>query len=55
MLRLLVTGLSNAEVAERLFVSLNTVKTHVKNIFAKLEVQSRVQAVRRAGELGIRE
>ena len=53
MLQLLTAGLSNQEIAERLIVSLNTIKTHVKNIYAKLGVESRTQAIARARQLGI--
>ncbi len=45
VLQLLSEGLSNAEIAERLFVSLNTIKTHTSKIFEKLEVKRRTQAV----------
>ena len=41
MLRLLVTGLSNPEIAEALVVSINTVKTQVRSIYRKLNVKSR--------------
>ena len=51
--KLIAGDLSNQEIADKLFVSLNTVKTHIKNIFLKLEVDSRVQAVNKAKELGI--
>ncbi len=51
--KLIAEDLSNQEIADKLFVSLNTVKTHIKNIFLKLEVDSRVQAVNKAKELGI--
>lgn len=53
ILQSLAAGKSNQEIADGLFVSLNTVKTHLKNIYAKLEVASRVQAVVRARELGL--
>ncbi|MCC6457749.1 MAG: hypothetical protein IT328_22530 [Caldilineaceae bacterium] len=44
VLRLLATDLSNPEIADELVVSLNTVKTHVKNIYGKLAVHSRAEA-----------
>ena len=44
VLRLLVAGLSNPEIANELVVSVNTVKTHVKNIYGKLNVSSRKEA-----------
>jgi len=47
-LDLLVTGLSNKEIAEQLFVSTNTIKTHLKNIYKKLDVSNRVEAVAKA-------
>lgn len=46
-------GLSNQEVAEELFIALKTVKTHVSNILAKLEVQDRTQAVVYAYQNGL--
>ena len=52
VLRLMAQGHSNAEIAERLFISVNTVKTHSANLFAKLDVRRRTQAVSRARELG---
>ena len=43
-LRLLVAGRSNAEIAQELVVSTNTIKTHVKSIYRKLNVKSREEA-----------
>lgn len=53
MLMLLVNGASNKDIAQRLFVSENTVKYHLKNIYSKLSVASRGQAVAAAIQLGI--
>ena len=53
MLRLLAEGLTYAEIAERLVVSLNTVRFHVKEIYGKLGVNRQAQAVARARELGL--
>ena len=53
VLRLLATELSGPEIARYLVVSLNTVRTHTRNIYAKLGVGSRRAAVRRAGDLGL--
>lgn len=53
VLTLMARGLSNQEIAAHLFLSLNTVKTHVSNIFSKLDVQRRTQAIQRAKELGV--
>jgi ATP/maltotriose-dependent transcriptional regulator MalT len=47
VLRLIAEGLSNAEIAERLIVGVGTVKTHINNLFAKLDVRHRAQAIAR--------
>jgi DNA-binding NarL/FixJ family response regulator len=52
VLRLMATGLSNVEISERLFVSVQTVKTHVGNVLAKLGARDRTQAVILAYETG---
>jgi LuxR family maltose regulon positive regulatory protein len=51
ILRLIAAGRSNPEIAELLYLSLNTVKWHVKNLYGKLGVSSRVEAAARAQEL----
>jgi LuxR family maltose regulon positive regulatory protein len=51
VLRLLTTHLSSTEIAEQLCISVNTVRYHIKNIYGKLGVHSRSDAVQRAGEL----
>jgi len=53
VLRLLGTDLDGPDIARRLFVSLNTVRTHTKNVYAKLGVNNRRAAVRRAQELDL--
>jgi len=53
VLQLMALGLSNQEISERLFVSLNTIKTHSSKIFEKMEVKRRTQAVEMAQRLGI--
>jgi LuxR family transcriptional regulator, maltose regulon positive regulatory protein len=53
VLRLLVAGLSNLEISRELVVSPNTVKTHIANLFAKLEVSRRTQAVGKARDLSL--
>jgi DNA-binding CsgD family transcriptional regulator len=51
VLTLMAQGLSNQEIAEELFVSLNTVKTHSAKLFEKLEVKRRTQAIETAKKL----
>jgi LuxR family maltose regulon positive regulatory protein len=51
ILRLIAAGRSNPEIAELLYLSLNTVKWHAKNLYGKLNVGSRIEAVARAQEL----
>jgi LuxR family maltose regulon positive regulatory protein len=53
ILRLVAAGRSNPEIADLLYLSLNTVKWHVKNLYGKLNVHSRVEAAARAQELGL--
>jgi LuxR family maltose regulon positive regulatory protein len=53
VLRLIAAGLTNREVAEALYLSTNTVKSHLKHIYGKLDVHSRAHAVHRARELAI--
>jgi LuxR family maltose regulon positive regulatory protein len=53
ILQLIAQGLSNREISERLFLALDTVKGHNRNIFDKLQVKSRTEAIARAHELGL--
>ena len=53
VLRLIVAGLSNREIAEQLVVATSTVKTHINNMYRKLDVSTRSQAVARARELNL--
>ena len=53
VLRLLATELSGPEIAGHLYISLNTLRTHTKHIFSKLDVNTRRAAVRRATDLGL--
>ena len=53
ILSLLAQGHSNQEIAAKLFVSLSTVKTHIQNLFEKLDVKRRIQAVEKAKRLNL--
>lgn len=53
VLKLLAKGHSNTEIAERLCLSLSTIKTHVSNLFVKMDVKSRTQAFEKAKRLKI--
>jgi LuxR family maltose regulon positive regulatory protein len=53
ILRLLAEGHSNKELARKLFVTENTVETHLRRIYSKLGIRSRIQAVARAMEVGL--
>jgi DNA-binding CsgD family transcriptional regulator len=53
VLQLMANGLSNQEIASHLFVSLNTIKTHSSNLFQKLEVKRRTQAIETGKKIGI--
>jgi LuxR family maltose regulon positive regulatory protein len=53
VLRLLVAGLSNAEIADRLVITVGTTKRHVLHIYGKLDVRTRAQAIVKARELGL--
>lgn len=53
VLRLIADGLTNRQIGERLYLSLNTIKVHTRNIYGKLGVHSRTQAVATANEMGL--
>jgi len=53
VLQLIADGLSNQQIAEKLFVSLNTIKTHTSNLFLKMEVERRTQATEMGKRLGL--
>ncbi len=53
VLRMMVAGLSNPEIAEALYIAISTVKTHVNHIYGKLDATHRAAAVARARELSL--
>ena len=53
ILSLIAEGLSNPQIAGRLLITVATVKTHINNLYGKLGVRSRIDAVMRARRLGI--
>ena len=53
ILRLIATGLRNEEIADRLYISLATVKRHIANTYGKLGVTHRTEAVARARDLNL--
>jgi len=53
VLDLMARGLTNQEIADKLFISLNTVKTHAANLFVKLDAKRRTQAIERAKREGL--
>lgn len=55
VLQLMANGLSNQEIANQLFVSLHTIKTHSANLYSKLNVKRRTQAIRKAREISLRQ
>jgi DNA-binding NarL/FixJ family response regulator len=53
VLRLVANGASNSKIAEKLSISVNTVKSHLKNILAKLQLENRTQAAAYAVKSGL--
>jgi DNA-binding CsgD family transcriptional regulator len=53
VLDLMAKGFSNQEIADKLFVSLNTIKTHTSSLFVKLDAKRRTQAIQKAKEMGL--
>ena len=55
VLRLIAAGHSNQEIADKLFLSLNTIKKHTSTLFRKLEAERRTQAIEKARQIGLLE
>lgn len=53
ILQAIADGLTNTDIADKFYISLSTVKSHIASIFRKLEVKSRVMAVEKARQMGI--
>jgi LuxR family maltose regulon positive regulatory protein len=53
VLDMMAEGLSNPVIAERLYLSTNTIRTHARNIYVKLEVHNRLEAVNKARKIGL--
>ncbi|WP_406543596.1 response regulator transcription factor [Clostridium ljungdahlii] len=53
VLMLIEKGAKNSEIAKRLFITESTAKSHILNIFSKLSVRNRIEAVAKAKEIGI--
>jgi NarL family two-component system response regulator LiaR len=53
VLSLLSQGFTNQQIADQLFISLNTAKTHISNIYNKLDVSNRTQAISKAKQIGL--
>jgi LuxR family maltose regulon positive regulatory protein len=53
VLQLMASGLSNPEIAQSLYIAVSTVKTHIKNIFGKLQVENRFKAIEKARALNL--
>ncbi len=53
ILQAIADGLTNTDIADKFYISLSTVKSHIASIFRKLEVKSRVMAVEKARQMGV--
>jgi len=53
VLRLLKTGMTSKEIADSLIIATSTTRSHLKSIYSKLDVHSRLEAIQRAEDLGI--